>query len=219
MGRGWKLSGVLVGLAVLAMACREPTPTPMPTPTINEARAIEIAREAGLEPGIEPWKPILWRKGRYSSRSYWLIKTTLRQSDYKQFGRRVFIDADTGDAYKVDDWEEVLLGGVPEDEGILLIKSTPEYKSLVDIFGSDHVSVKAVNLHNKGEADFLRNISDRFLMEPGCIIVLKAGKGEGYVYQLDEEFRIVSRMTLSDFEEGARNVDAGTMEHFYSSLK
>ncbi len=74
-------------------------------------------------------------------------------------------------------------------------------------------------MDDKDEADFLRNISDGFLMEPGCIIVLKAGKGEGYVYQLDEEFRIVSRMTLSDFEEGARNVDSGTMEHFYSSLK
>jgi hypothetical protein len=89
----------------------------------------------------------------------------------------------------------------------------------VDIFGSDHVSVKAVDLHNQGEADFLGNISDRFLMEPGCIIVLKAGKGEGYVYQLDEEFNIVSRITLSQFEEGARDVEAGTMENFYSSLK
>ena len=141
--------------------------------------------------------------------------TTLRQSsDGGTVGRSVAIDANTGDVIEFNSWTVI-----PEDEGILLIKSTPEYKSLVDKYGSDHVSVKAVNLDDKDEADFLRNISDGFLMEPGCIIVLKAGKGEGYVYQLDEEFRIVSRMTLSDFEEGARNVDAGTMEHFYSSLK
>ena len=107
----------------------------------------------------------------------------------------------------------------PEDEGILVIKSTPEYRSLVDKYGSDHVSVKAVNLDDKDEANFLSKISDGFLMDPGCIIVLKAGKEEGYVYQLDEEFKTVSQITLSQFEEGARYVDARTMEHFYSSLK
>ncbi len=106
-----------------------------------------------------------------------------------------------------------------EDEGVLLIKHTPEYKSLVDKHGSDHVSIQAVNLEDKDEAEFLRKISDGFLVEPGCIIVLKADQGEGYVYQLDEEIQIVSRMTLSQFEQGAHNVDARTMEIFYGSLK
>ena len=106
-----------------------------------------------------------------------------------------------------------------EDEGVLLIKNSPEYKSLVDKYGPDHVSVMAVNLVDLDEADFLRKINDGFLRKPGCIIVLKADQGQGYVYQLDEEIQIVSRMTLSQFEQGARNVDARTMENFYSSLK
>ena len=108
---------------------------------------------------------------------------------------------------------------IEEEEGILLIKDTPEYKSLVEKYSSDHVSVTAVNLHANGETDFLRKLSDGFLMEPGCIIVLKAENGEGYVYQLDEEFNIAFRMALSGFETGARNVDTRTMEKFYDSLK
>ena len=106
-----------------------------------------------------------------------------------------------------------------EDQGVQLIKHTPEYKSLVDKHGPDHVSIQAVNLEDEDEAEFLRKISDGFLVEPGCIIVLKADQGEGYVYQLDEEIQIVSRMTLSQFEQGAHNVDARTMEIFYGSLK
>ena len=108
---------------------------------------------------------------------------------------------------------------IPEDEGVLLVKSTPEYQSLVNKFGSNHVSVKAVNLEGKSETDFLAKISDGFLMEPGCIIVLRAGGGAGYVYQLDEEFNIVFRMTLDRFEEGILNLDVRIMEHFYGSLQ
>ena len=106
-----------------------------------------------------------------------------------------------------------------EEEGILRIKRTQEYKALVDKYGSDQVSVKAVNLHEEDEAGFLRIISDGFLMEPGCIILLKAGIDDGYVYQLNEEFDIVYRMTLSQFQERARKVDLHTMEKFYSSLQ
>ena len=106
-----------------------------------------------------------------------------------------------------------------EEEGIRRIKRTQEYKALVDNYGSDQAWVKAVNLHEEDEAAFLRIISDGFLMEPGCIIVLRAGMGDGYVYQLSEEFEIVYRMTLAQFQEGARNVDPPTMENFYSSLQ
>ena len=106
-----------------------------------------------------------------------------------------------------------------EDEGILGIKRTQEYQALADKYGSDQVSVKAVNLHGEDEAAFLRIISDGFLMEPGCIIVLKAGKKDGYVYQLDEEIEVIYRITLAQFQEGARNVDPRTMENFYSSLQ
>ena len=93
-------------------------------------------------------------------------------------------------------------GFLIEDQGVLLIKSTLEYKSLVDKYGPDHVSVKAVNLVDRDEADILSKINNGFLMEPGCTIVLKADKAEGYVYQLDEEVQIVSRLTLSQYRPG-----------------
>ncbi len=219
MRRGWKLSGVLVGLAVLAMACREPTPTLLtPTPTmpasefpINKAGAIEIAQEAGLELGVRPWRT------NYSSHpaegNVWSVENTLHESSGGADGRLVRIDANTGDVIEFSNWAIAV-----EEEGVLLIKDTREYQSLVDKYGSGDVSVEAVNLHDESETEFLRKINDGFFMESGCIIVLKAGKGEGHVYQLDEEFNIVFRITLSEFEQGARNVDARTMEHFYSSL-
>ena len=106
-----------------------------------------------------------------------------------------------------------------EDLGILRIKRTQDYQALADEYGSDHVSVKAVNLDDEDEAAFLKTISDGFLVEPGCIIVVKARIGGGFVYQLDEELEIVHRITLSQFEEGIRSVDARTMENFYSSLQ
>ena len=218
-------TGMLLVLILVLIACTgasptsnfEPTPTPTPTP-ISEARAIEIAREAGLEPGVEPWTANYFRHA--GNQSYvWSVTNTLGQSS--DLGGvpgvvvlGVVIDATTGDVI----WRNVVMV-TPEDEGILLIKRTPEYKSLVNKYGSDNMSVKAVNLDDDDEADYLRKISDGFLMEPGCIILLRAGKGEGYVYRLDEEFHIVFRMTLSEFEQGARNVDARTMEHFYRSLK
>ena len=108
---------------------------------------------------------------------------------------------------------------IPEEEGIVLIRTTPEYVALSEKYGSDLVSVEAVNLHQREETTFLSLISSGFREEPGCIIVLRAGESEGYVYQLDKEFNIVFRMTLSEFLEAAAKVDAGTMEHFYSSLR
>lgn len=108
---------------------------------------------------------------------------------------------------------------IPEEEGIVLIRTTPEYEALSEKYGSDLVSVEAVNLHQREETTFLSQISSGFREEPGCIIVLRAGESEGFVYQLDEEFNIVFKMTLNDFEKGAMNVDGVTMKYFYSSLK
>ena len=90
---------------------------------------------------------------------------------------------------------------------------------LVNKYGSDQVSVQAVNLHQTEDALFLKKISDGFKEQLGCIIVLEGGNGEGFVYQLDEEFSIVYRISLSDFENGSGNVDRLTMQGFYSSLK
>lgn len=105
-----------------------------------------------------------------------------------------------------------------EEEGVIRIKSTPEYKSLVDKYGSEKVSVKAVNLHDPNETKFLKKIDSGFKEQPGCIIVLE-GNNEGYVYQLDEEFNVVHRVTLQSFKKGSQNVNRETMENFYSSLK
>ena len=58
------------------------------------------------------------------------------------------------------------------------IKGTQEFKALAGKYGSDPVSVKAVNLDKEDESAFLRIIRDGFLMEPGCIIVLKTVAGE-----------------------------------------
>ncbi len=108
---------------------------------------------------------------------------------------------------------------VIEEQGIVLIQSTPEYAALSEKYGSDLVSVQEVNLHQREETTFLILISNGFREEPGCIIVLRAGESEGYVYQLDKEFNIVFRMTLSEFREAAAKIDARTMEDFYSSLR
>ena len=108
---------------------------------------------------------------------------------------------------------------IPEEEGIVLIRTTPEYEALSEKYGSDLISVEAVNLHQRDDTTFLSQISSGFREEPGCIIVLRAGESEGYVYQLDKEFNILFRMTLSEFREAAAKIDAGTMEHFYSSLR
>ena len=209
MKRAWALPGVLIALTFLALACGGKSVEQFP---IDETRAIEIAREAGLEPGVKAWRT------NYSSHptegNVWSVENTLHESSGGADGRLVRIDANTGGVMEFSNWAIAV-----EEEGALLIKDTREYQSLVDKYGSSGVSVKAVNLHDKSETDFLIKINDGFLIEPGCIIVLKAGKGEGYVYQLDEEFNIVFRMTLSEFEQGASNVDAGTMKHFYTSLE
>ncbi len=108
---------------------------------------------------------------------------------------------------------------IPEEDGIVLIRTTPEYEALSEKYGSDLVSVQAVNLHQREESSFLSLISSSFREEAGCIIVLRAGESEGYVYQLDKEFIIVFRMTSSEFRDAAAKIDAGIMEHFYSSLR
>lgn len=216
------LSGILAALAFLASACgaqivEEPPPTveepPIISqePSIDEASAIEIAAEAGLEPGVRPWTAKYYLDPREGY--VWSVTSILHESSESSEGRSVLIDADTGRVIDFSGWAVIV-----EEEGVLLIKDTQEYESLVGKYGSDGVSVRAVNLHDESEVAFLEEINQGFVTEPGCIIVLEGGNGEGYVYQLDEELSIVFRLTLSEFEEGARNVDALTMEFFYDSL-
>ena len=108
---------------------------------------------------------------------------------------------------------------VIEEEGVLLIKNTQEYKTLIDEYGEDIVSVKAVNLLDVKDTLFLKEIDNNFKQSPGCIIVLEYENNQGYVYQLDEELNIVYRMNLLDFVESANKVNSQIMEELDKSLK
>jgi len=108
---------------------------------------------------------------------------------------------------------------VVEEEGVLLIKDTQEYKTLIDEYGEDFVSVKATNLLEVEDALFLREIDDGFKQNPGCIIVLEYENNQGYIYQLDKELNIVYRMNLLDFTESANKINSQIMEDLYKSLK
>jgi len=108
---------------------------------------------------------------------------------------------------------------VIEEEGVLLIKDTQEYKTLIDEYGEDFVSVKATNLLEVEDALFLREIDDGFKQNSGCIIVLEYENDQGYIYQLDKELNIVYRMNLLDFTESANKINSQIMEDFYKSLK
>ncbi len=121
------------------------------------------------------------------------------------FGAFIFISAMTG-------------GISDEEQGVQLIKTTPEYELLAVKYGSDKVSVKAVNLHEEGQSAFLKKIDAGFKSQPGCIILLEGGNEEGYVYQLDEGFHIIHKISLTAFNEGSRNVDPQVIEHFMNSF-
>lgn len=108
---------------------------------------------------------------------------------------------------------------VIEEEGVLLIKDTQEYKTLIEEYGKDIVLVKATNLLEVEDTLFLRDIDDGFKQNPGCIIVLEYENNQGYVYQLDKELNIVYRMNLLEFTESANKVNSQIMEDFYKSLK
>ena len=215
------LSGVLLAFGLLVAGCGaqihedppddDEPPIVVDEPAIDEARAMEIAAEAGLDPGLAPWSARYYLDPREGY--VWSVMGSAQASSDVTSGTTVLIDADTGRVIDFSSWSVIV-----EEEGVLLIKETQEYESLVREYGSDRVSAKAVNLHEDSEIAFLKEIDPGFAIEPGCIIVLEGGDGEGYVYQLDEDVSIVFRMTLPAFEEGARNVDASTMERFYGSL-
>ena len=111
-------------------------------------------------------------------------------------------------------------GPVDEDDGILLIKSTTEYKTLIEEYGEDLVSVTAVNLLNPEDTFFLKDIDDGFAHNPGCIIVMQYENNQGNIYQLDENLDIVFKMDLSEFmEKSSQRVDVHIMNEFYDSLR
>lgn len=108
---------------------------------------------------------------------------------------------------------------VIEEEGILKVKATPEYKALLEKYGEEKVTVKAIEKEELTSVKFLKQIDPLFADISGCIIVVEAPNGEGYVYQQDEQFNTIHRITLAQFIEGSKGVDQATMNMFYSELK
>ena len=62
---------------------------------VDQQKAFQIARDAGLEPGIEPWQP--WFMFDSKARTYvWWVTTILSKSKYHETSRTIFIDANSG---------------------------------------------------------------------------------------------------------------------------
>jgi hypothetical protein len=99
------------------------------------------------------------------------------------------------------------------------VKATLEYKQLVERYGEEGVTVKAVERHMLSEVDFLTQIDPKFTEESGCIIIVEGSNGEGYVYQQDEEFNTIHKVTLFQFQEGSKKIDQAILSAFYGSLK
>ena len=105
-------------------------------PAIDEARAMEIAAEAGLDPGLAPWSARYYLDPREGY--VWSVMGSAQASSDATSGTTVLIDAHTGRVIDFSSWSVIV-----EEEGVLLIKETQEYESLVREYGSDRVSVKA----------------------------------------------------------------------------
>lgn len=77
---------------------------------IDEAKAREIAREAGLEKGIKEWKANLyWYYGKINN-YVWSISNRLTETS----GRTVIIDAKTGKVYQITDYQRTIYVAQPE---------------------------------------------------------------------------------------------------------
>jgi hypothetical protein len=76
---------------------------------IDEAAAIEIAREAGLQEGRKPWRSDLRWSGRTHRTYVWEIRNELEQLR----GEFVFIDANDGTVLEVSEWHVDVQGHPP----------------------------------------------------------------------------------------------------------
>ncbi len=76
---------------------------------IDEAAAIEIARDAGLQEGKKPWRSDFRWSGRTHKTYVWEIRNELEQLS----GELVFIDANDGTVLEVSDWRVEVQGYPP----------------------------------------------------------------------------------------------------------
>ena len=74
--------------------------------SIDQARAIEIAEQAGLEPGIKEWTVgFQWAGGEFQTYA-WSVQNTLSDSGFSPEGRGFTIDTNSGEVL-----QEYLYGG------------------------------------------------------------------------------------------------------------
>jgi len=77
---------------------------------IDEAKAIAIAQDAGLEKGIKDWKTSFhWYAGDLKT-YIWTVSNTLSESkqgigSYQASGKTVIIDANSGKVIEISGWQ------------------------------------------------------------------------------------------------------------------
>jgi hypothetical protein len=74
---------------------------------IDKTSVVSIAENAGLEPGIKPWRVDFHWRGLAPKTFVWSVKNTLSETQspqYRASGRAVIIDANTGIVIEIVDW-------------------------------------------------------------------------------------------------------------------
>jgi len=68
---------------------------------VDQKRAIQIAKDVGLDPGVEAWKPwFMWAKRH---RTYvWMVTTILRKSHSSRTYQTLYIDANDGEVLELE---------------------------------------------------------------------------------------------------------------------
>jgi len=109
-------------------------------------------------------------------------------------------------------------GSVPEDAGKKTAIRTEEYRSLVQTYGKEAVTVHALKIELAHNIGFIRQLDPEFRDDPGCIIVARAGS-VGYVFQEEKSLNVVYTQTLEEFEGKTVGADPAVRELFWSSMR
>ena len=109
-------------------------------------------------------------------------------------------------------------GGTPEDAGKKTATVTEEYRSLVQTYGKEAVTVHALKIELAHNIGFIRQLDPEFRDDPGCIIVARAGS-VGYVFQEEKSLNVVYTQTLEEFQGKTAGADPAVLELFWSSLR
>jgi hypothetical protein len=93
-----------------------------------------------------------------------------------------------------------------------------EYRSLVETYGNEAVSVHALKIELAHNIGFIRQLDPEFRDDPGCIIVARAGS-VGYLFQEEKSLNVVYTQTLEEFQRKTAGTDPAVRELFWSSLR